>query len=624
MRIVAPDQNRSGAARSITMHSPLWVEEVELPDGSLAYSTDGTPVDCVRMAALGLLDRTPDLIVSGINLGGNLGDDITYSGTVAAAFEGIMLDIPAIALSAEGYHPGYDLTVPARFAHRLVSIALRRGLPGQDAPQRQLPRPVVGGAAGRAADHCWASASTATRCEYRETKGNRRGYHIYNDDLSYHHGTGNRFRSDRRRLGVDHSAPFRSHVARGSGPAARLGERWLLDEADERGARIEAQPADALPAYQAVVFDLDGTVVDSVELIIMSFQHAIREVLGREISREESIAWVGRPLREQMVMFSPEHADELVDVYREFNHREHDRMLKLYDGILHLLDGLQTGRREAGPGDLQVALHHADGLRPHRHRELLRRHRLRRREPGQQALARPHPPLPGAAGGRAGRGGLRGRQSRRTSRRPRPRGVDAIAVTWGVFAAETLEAEKPDILVHTIPELAEVLGHLGAAGGSVADETEAAEAVGGGADRGAAGARPPSRVPLLRARQPRDLRRRLRRPLPRAAGAGGGSSRAGHARLAHPARGRRAAGGLHPGAARRAHALAGQRQERGRAAGLARPGGQAGRRRRAWDAGDAALRRSSPRSTAWPCRCATRTAGWRSGPRGATARWART
>ena len=60
------------------------------------------------MAALGLLDRAPTLIVSGINLGGNLGDDITYSGTVAAAFEGIMLGIPAIAISAEDYHPGYD------------------------------------------------------------------------------------------------------------------------------------------------------------------------------------------------------------------------------------------------------------------------------------------------------------------------------------------------------------------------------------------------------------------------------------------------------------------------------------------------------------------------------------
>ncbi len=83
------------------------------------------------MAALGLLDRTPDLIVSGINLGGNLGDDITYSGTVAAAFEGIMLDIPAIAISAEDYHPGYDLTVPARIAHRLVSMALADGFPAK-------------------------------------------------------------------------------------------------------------------------------------------------------------------------------------------------------------------------------------------------------------------------------------------------------------------------------------------------------------------------------------------------------------------------------------------------------------------------------------------------------------
>jgi pyrophosphatase PpaX len=74
------------------------------------------------------------------------------------------------------------------------------------------------------------------------------------------------------------------------------------------------------PRYRAVVFDLDGTVVDSVELIIVSFQHAIRVVLGREASREESIANVGRPLHEQMVMLSPDHADELVTEYRTFNH----------------------------------------------------------------------------------------------------------------------------------------------------------------------------------------------------------------------------------------------------------------------------------------------------------------
>lgn len=192
VRIVAPDQNRSGAARSITMHSPLCVEEVELPDGSLAYSTDGTPVDCVRMAALGLLDRTPDLIVSGINLGGNMGDDITYSGTVAAALEGIMLDIPAVALSAEGYHAGYDLSVPARFAHRLVSVMLTRGFPAKTLLNVNCP------------DRPWEALRGARltslgkriygdKVQYHDTRDGRRRYLVYNDDLSYQQETGTDF-----------------------------------------------------------------------------------------------------------------------------------------------------------------------------------------------------------------------------------------------------------------------------------------------------------------------------------------------------------------------------------------------------------------------------------------------
>ena len=192
VRIVAPDQDRSGSARSITMRSPLWVEEVELSDGSLAYATDGTPVDCVRMAALGLLDRPPDLIVSGINLGGNLGDDITYSGTVAAALEGIMLGIPAIALSAEAYHPAYDLTVPARFARMLVSTALLKGLPPKTLLNVNCP------------DLAWEDLRGTRltllgkriygdKVEHRETRGNRRGYHIYNDELSYHREPGTDF-----------------------------------------------------------------------------------------------------------------------------------------------------------------------------------------------------------------------------------------------------------------------------------------------------------------------------------------------------------------------------------------------------------------------------------------------
>ncbi len=192
VQIVAPDQNRSGAARSITMHAPLWVEEVVLPDGSLAYSTDGTPVDCVRMAALGLLDRTPDLIVSGINLGENLGDDITYSGTVAAAFEGIMLDIPAIAISAQDYHAGYDLTVPARFARRLVELALQKGFPAKTLLNVNVPD-------RRWEDLAGVRLTTLGRriygdkVEHRGTSGNRRQYHIYNDELGFHHAPGTDF-----------------------------------------------------------------------------------------------------------------------------------------------------------------------------------------------------------------------------------------------------------------------------------------------------------------------------------------------------------------------------------------------------------------------------------------------
>src|SRR6185295_16942557 len=85
VHVVAPDSNRSATARSITTRSPLWVEEVPFDDGSIGYATEGTPVDCVRFAELGLVGERPELIVSGINHGSNLGDDITYSGTVAAA-----------------------------------------------------------------------------------------------------------------------------------------------------------------------------------------------------------------------------------------------------------------------------------------------------------------------------------------------------------------------------------------------------------------------------------------------------------------------------------------------------------------------------------------------------------
>ncbi len=108
LAVIAPDANRSATARSITIREPLWVEEIEFGDGTTGFATDGTPVDCVRFAALGLIEFVPELIVSGINHGANLGDDITYSGTVAAALEGIMLGIPAIAVSQQADHGAMD------------------------------------------------------------------------------------------------------------------------------------------------------------------------------------------------------------------------------------------------------------------------------------------------------------------------------------------------------------------------------------------------------------------------------------------------------------------------------------------------------------------------------------
>jgi 5'-nucleotidase len=102
LAVIAPDAEQSATARSITTRRPLWVEEVAFGDGTVGFATDGTPVDCVRLAALGLIDGfTADLIVSGINHGSNLGDDITYSGTVAAAFEGVILGLPGIAVSQQ-------------------------------------------------------------------------------------------------------------------------------------------------------------------------------------------------------------------------------------------------------------------------------------------------------------------------------------------------------------------------------------------------------------------------------------------------------------------------------------------------------------------------------------------
>jgi 5'-nucleotidase len=126
--VFAPDRNWSAAGHPKTMHKPLRVDPITLPDGSPGFSCSGAPSDCVALALLGVIERKPDLIVSGINVGANLGYDTFYSGTVAAAVEGIINGIPAVAFSYDSYET-VDYTGPAMFAARLAQRVAERRLP---------------------------------------------------------------------------------------------------------------------------------------------------------------------------------------------------------------------------------------------------------------------------------------------------------------------------------------------------------------------------------------------------------------------------------------------------------------------------------------------------------------
>jgi 5'-nucleotidase len=113
--VVAPDRDRSGASNSLSLKNPLYVTRHDRE----VYSVEGTPTDCVHVAITGLLEREPDMVVSGVNAGPNMGDDVIYSGTVAAAMEGRFLGLPAIALSQDSFQPQHFATA-ARIAVWLV------------------------------------------------------------------------------------------------------------------------------------------------------------------------------------------------------------------------------------------------------------------------------------------------------------------------------------------------------------------------------------------------------------------------------------------------------------------------------------------------------------------------
>ncbi len=113
--VVAPDRNHSGASNSLTLHAPLRIHAVETD----RYFVNGTPSDCVHLALSGFLEFDPDIVVSGVNHGANLGDDVIYSGTVAAAMEGRFLGLPAVAVSLSGEH-GVNHVAAAKVAANIV------------------------------------------------------------------------------------------------------------------------------------------------------------------------------------------------------------------------------------------------------------------------------------------------------------------------------------------------------------------------------------------------------------------------------------------------------------------------------------------------------------------------
>ena len=139
--VVAPDRNQSGVSNSLTLHTPLRIHKV----GDKRYFVNGTPSDCVHLALSGFLEDEPDIVVSGINHGANLGDDVIYSGTVAAAMEGRFLGFPAIAVSLVGPHATHFDTA-ARVTRELIERLQRNPLPSDvilnvnvpDRPYEQL------------------------------------------------------------------------------------------------------------------------------------------------------------------------------------------------------------------------------------------------------------------------------------------------------------------------------------------------------------------------------------------------------------------------------------------------------------------------------------------------------
>jgi pyrophosphatase PpaX len=208
--------------------------------------------------------------------------------------------------------------------------------------------------------------------------------------------------------------------------------------------------------FDPILFDLDGTVVDTVVLIRESHRHAVRTVLGQELSDERLVANVGKPLLEQMEAFSPERADELYRVYREWNHAHTAELIASYDGITELLMRLTAAGRQLGlvTSKSRDAVELAFASLPvgNYFDIVVSADDSERHKPDPEPL---RVALDGL--GRTANGGCYVGDSPFDIQAGQRAGMATIAVTWGFFGRTDLEAVRPDIVCDTATELGQVL-----------------------------------------------------------------------------------------------------------------------------------------------------------------------
>lgn len=210
--------------------------------------------------------------------------------------------------------------------------------------------------------------------------------------------------------------------------------------------------------YDPVLFDLDGTVVDTVDLIRESFRHATRAVLGEELPDREIMAYVGQPLMDQMVRLSPQHAQELFDVFREYNHRRHDEMIASFEGVEAALQALRAAGRRLGlvtskTADTTQMAFRAVGLREH-FDAVVTASDTRSHKPSpeplllclrwiEEATLREAEPTGAIYIGDSPYDILAGRAA----------GMATAGVTWGIFSREDLIEAEPDHLLERPADL---------------------------------------------------------------------------------------------------------------------------------------------------------------------------